>query len=224
MSNMSNPIESINKTIKPYLGLKKINRKDTESAIIQLENGITYRFCDGSFYSEFNYESIGYTQLTNNQHYQLDLQNPNTFYSEDRLKTIDAYFDRKYDFSMTFRTSIFYKSLEEICKNIQKIIQVELVYNFQQNRIEIHEDLDFKFYPYYLVPIWDNYNFDPKTQDQYVFCFNPRYLLLGLSHSLEFTTICSNENSPMIIYGSNTVNFQDKSYRALVMNMYRKPD
>jgi len=220
---MTNPMESINKTIKPYLRLKTVNKKECNNVILQNEDGITYRFTDGSMFAEFNYDNVGYTHLTNDQCYELDLQNPNYFYTESRLKSIECIFQRKFDVSMTFRTSIFHKSLEEICKNIQKIDCVKLLFNFKQNRIEIREDLDFKFHTYYLVPLWEGYSFDPKNKDSYVLYFNPKYLLLSLSHGYDFSTILVNENGPIIVYGSNT-NDKDKSYRSIVMNLYRKTE
>jgi len=220
---MTNPMESINKTIKPYLRLKTVNKKECNNVILQNEDGITYRFTDGSMFAEFNYDNVGYTHLTNDQCYELDLQNPNYFYTESRLKSIECIFQRKFDVSMTFRTSIFHKSLEEICKNIQKIDCVKLLFNFKQNRIEIREDLDFKFHTYYLVPLWDRYSFDPKNKDSYVLYVNPKYLLLSLSHGYDFSTILVNENGPIIVYGSNT-NDKDKSYRSIVMNLYRKTE
>ena len=215
--------KNVSGKIKPYLSLGKIMGKKGNPVVIQSDKLLTYKFCDGYFYSEFNitYPSFGY-HIDNHVAYDLskiDTEEKSVFYTDNVVNKIEHLFNQKYSYcSLVFRTNQLLSSVKEIISENKKIEIMVCRFTDYENVKTLTFRPWFKspysFYDYTFNGLFEESIEDSETK------IKPKYLELALSHGYKYSKIFMGMDSPIYIYGDDSEHFDVPKFRSVIMNMY----
>lgn len=217
--------KQVSQQIKPFLNLGKIVGKYGNPVVIQKEKLLTYKFCDGNFYSEFNisYPAFGY-DIENNIPYDLFKIDTNDsqsgFYTDNVGNKIESMFNEKHAYSgLIFRTNQLVNSVKEIISENKKIeivvCRLSNYDNLQTLTLRPWFKSPYSFYDYTFNGLFTESIEDSETK------IKPKYLELALSHGYKYSKIYFGKlNTPIVVYGNDSIDFDVPKFRAIIMNMY----
>jgi len=216
--------KNVSGKIKPYLSLGKIMGKNGHPVVIQGDKLLTYKFCDGSFYCDFNisYPSFGY-DIENYVPYDLsttEVWYKSLFYTDQVVNKIESKFNEKHGYSnLVFRTNQLLSSVKEIISENKKIEIMVCKFTDYENVKTLTFRPWFKspysFYDYTFNGLFEESIEDSETK------IKPKYLELALSHGYKYSKIYMGKlNTPIYIYGDDSEHFDVPKFRSVIMNMY----